>query len=377
MASVLLVDDDRELLESLEVRLRRKGHTCAVANGANEARIIAETKFFDVVLSDHHMPGRTGLDLLSELKEIQPGCARILMSGRLDLPVVMEAVNRGEIHRVVEKPFEMEQLQTLIAEALEQRQRLKHLHSALEQQDSKEEMSELQDCLQGGVKLAIQPIVDAMNLKTFAYEALIRSEHAVLKGPDELIGTAERLGMIGAVADVVAGEAQRWLVQLPAPLNLFVNLHPQELADPDLLADRLCVLEPYAQRTVLEITERSRVMDFGAWRESTQQIRDRGFRIAVDDLGAGFSSLSVLAELLPDFIKVDMSIIKGIDQDQHKKRLVALLCRFAAGTDAQLVAEGVETEAEAETVKECGAHLLQGYLFGKPAFAPTFIRSAA
>ena len=92
-----------------------------------------------------------------------------------------------------------------------------------------------------------------------------------------------------------------------------------------------------------------------------------GFAIAVDDLGAGYSSLSVLAELQPSFIKVDMSIVRGIDCDPRKQRLVDLLCRFADATDATLIAEGVETGEEAAALRECGAHLLQGYLFGKPS----------
>ena len=82
--------------------------------------------------------------------------------------------------------------------------------------------------------------------------------------------------------------------------------------------------------------------------------------IYVDDLGAGYSSLSVLAELQPAYVKVDMSIVRNIDTDSRKQRLVDLLVRFADATDATLVAEGVETEAEAAALRDCGAHLLQG-----------------
>ena len=79
------------------------------------------------------------------------------------------------------------------------------------------------------------------------------------------------------------------------------------------------------------------------------------------------SSLSVLAELQPSYIKVDMSIVRGVDHEPQKRRLVELLCRFAEATDALLVAEGVETDEEAETLRAIGAHLLQGYLFGRPS----------
>jgi EAL domain-containing protein (putative c-di-GMP-specific phosphodiesterase class I) len=146
-----------------------------------------------------------------------------------------------------------------------------------------------------------------------------------------------------------------------------MNLHPDELADPDGMCKSLEPLVPWAERVVLEITERSRLQGIEAWDESVERVTAMGFSIAVDDLGAGYSSLSVLAELQPSFIKVDMSIVRGIDCDPRKQRLVDLLCRFADATEACLIAEGVETEEEEAALRICGAHLLQGYLFGKPS----------
>ena len=126
-------------------------------------------------------------------------------------------------------------------------------------------------------------------------------------------------------------------------------------------------LAPWAQRIVLEITERSKLQGLDQWERSVEAVTELGFSVAVDDLGAGYSSLSVLAELQPSYIKVDMSIVRGVDHEPQKRRLVELLCRFAEATDALLVAEGVETPEEAETLRAIGAHLLQGYLFGRPS----------
>ena len=89
-----------------------------------------------------------------------------------------------------------------------------------------------------------------------------------------------------------------------------------------------------------------------------------GFKLAVDDLGSGYNALSTLVALQPEFIKVDMSIVRNADSDPRKRRLIELLCKFADATDANLVAEGVETEAEAIAVTRAGAKFLQGYLFG-------------
>ncbi len=377
MANVLLVDDDRDLLESLEVRLNRKGYQCTLADNANEAMAAAGHKFFDVVLSDYHMPEKTGLAFLSEFKDLQPGCARILMSGQLDLPLVMDAVNHGEVHRVIDKPFQIGQLEALILEALDQRKRLKHLHSALERKDAEGEYGHLKDCLQGSLRLAIQPIYNTQGLDVAAYEGLIRSDHAMLPGPAQVIDAAERQGMICALAEFVIQQAVDWLTVLDPSVRLFVNLHPQELADPGMLAHRLTRLQPHAARTVLEITERSHVMDYGAWRESTDIMRAAGFQLAVDDLGAGYSSLAVLAELVPNVIKIDMSIVRDIDKDQHKRRLVVLLCQLAQSMDAELVAEGVETKAEFDVLADCGADLIQGFYLGKPDFVPVAMKTSA
>ena len=98
-------------------------------------------------------------------------------------------------------------------------------------------------------------------------------------------------------------------------------------------------------------------------------IIQKGFMVAVDDLGAGYSSLSVLADLQPKYIKMDMSIIRNVHLEPRKRRLIELLCKFAEATDAMIVAEGVEIEEEMKTLISCGAHLLQGYYFSKPQLA--------
>jgi EAL domain-containing protein (putative c-di-GMP-specific phosphodiesterase class I) len=173
--------------------------------------------------------------------------------------------------------------------------------------------------------------------------------------------------MLPELGQAVSKYAAGWMTQIPPGIKLFMNLHPDELADPDGMCRSLQPLQPWAESVVLEITERSRLQGIEAWDESVERVTAMGFSIAVDDLGAGYSSLSVLAELQPSFIKVDMSIVRGIDCDPRKQRLVDLLCRFADATNATLIAEGVETKEEATSLRECGAHLLQGYLFGKPS----------
>ena len=138
------------------------------------------------------------------------------------------------------------------------------------------------------------------------------------------------------------------------------------MGNPSALLAALEPFAPHASRITLEITERSRLQDIDHWDESVKLLGSMGFSIAVDDLGAGYSSLSILADLQPQFIKLDMSLVRGIHKEPRKRRLVQLMATFGAATEAQIIAEGVEEEAEADALRDCGIDLMQGYYFGRP-----------
>jgi len=177
---------------------------------------------------------------------------------------------------------------------------------------------------------------------------------------------AERSNMLHDLGNLVAQRAAAYFEGLREDVQLFVNLHPDQLSEPGPLIQSLTPLLPYADRCVLEITERSRLRGIDEWEMAIEKLQSAGFAIAVDDLGAGYNALSILADLQPRFIKIDMSIVRNCDTEQRKQRLVDLLAKFSDATGALMVAEGVETDAEAVVLRKCGAHLLQGYLFHKP-----------
>lgn len=378
MAQILAVDDDALVRRCIQRILTRAGHEVVQAAQGPDALQLAADRAFDVVIVDYELPLLDGLEVLQRLRELQPGCLRILCTGRLDLPLIMSAVNRGEVTQVVEKPFEASQLIDAVQSALHARKRMVEVAKVQEAAASAEERVLLLECLEGdNIRLALQPIVHAETGAHLAYECLLRSKHPVLDGPLSVLGAAERHGLLPEVASVVVDRAVDWLKRLPAGPMLFMNLHPDELGDPDGMLARLEPLRPWSHRVVLEITERSKLSAIVHWEQAVERATEMGFSIAVDDLGAGYSSLSVLAELQPRFIKVDMSIVRGIDGDPRKQRLVDLLCRFAEATDAQLIAEGVETEGEAQALRETGAHMLQGYFFGRPSLDPPIGLKAA
>jgi EAL domain-containing protein (putative c-di-GMP-specific phosphodiesterase class I) len=145
---------------------------------------------------------------------------------------------------------------------------------------------------------------------------------------------------------------------------LFLNVDPHDFADPAF--DEMALEADDPTRVVIEITERTAIKDYPKFRGRLQAFRDRGFRFAVDDAGSGYAGLGSIANLEPDFIKLDISLISCIDTNFIKQNLVETMVRFANDQGAKVIAEGVERVEEFETVKQLGAHLVQGFYLHRP-----------
>jgi EAL domain-containing protein (putative c-di-GMP-specific phosphodiesterase class I)/CheY-like chemotaxis protein len=368
MAHILVVDDESLIRRAITRILTTEGHQVVTAGDGTEGLRYAGDTAFDLALVDYDMPGRDGLWTLSSLREIQPGCIRVLITGRTDFPIVVEAINRGEVLRVLQKPFEPNRLREVVREAFGAVKRMEAIREAQQRAVEESERAVLDECLRSDhFQLALQPIVHAQGGGVFGYECLLRSTHPVLDGPVAILRMAERSSMLTELGGLVARRAADHFPNIRPDAVLFVNLHPDQLADPDALIESLLPLVPHAERCALEITERSRLRGIDEWERAVDKLQSAGFSIAVDDLGAGYNALSMLADLQPSYIKIDMSIVRGVDTEPRKQRLVDLLAKFSDATGAAMVAEGVETEPEAVVLRRCGAHLLQGYLFGRPS----------
>jgi EAL domain-containing protein (putative c-di-GMP-specific phosphodiesterase class I) len=148
-------------------------------------------------------------------------------------------------------------------------------------------------------------------------------------------------------------------------LSLFINVHPQELNDPMLVSGEwLEGADPH--RVVLEITETESLRRLSRIREILTQLRDIGFRVALDDLGAGYAGLNSLATLEPDIVKLDISLAHAVQTDPRAARLIKHIVEFAGDEHMLVVAEGVETDAQRDVLTELGCHLVQGFLIGRP-----------
>jgi len=361
MARVLVVDDEPMILTMMQRVLERDGHEVFTAGTGREAIAVASAQTFDLALVDYEMPNTNGLKIFQQLCTLQPVCARVLLSGRLAMPMMIESINEGQIHRVLAKPVSLETIRETVAFAESRSAQLAENWRVWEQRKSDQHRDHIQTVLdEDRLQLALQPILSATDQELVAHEALMRSSYAPLPHPLAVLQSAEECNMIPAIGARVARKAAEWMPQLPYGTELFVNLHPVELQDLDQLLNHLGPLRPWSSHVVLEITEHSHVKPGPTWVRAVQALRAEGFAIAVDDLGAGYNSLNILAALQPDYIKVDMSIVRDIDFDPYKQRLMSLLVGLADSTGSILIAEGVETAAETTTPVSLGVHRLQG-----------------
>ena len=213
----------------------------------------------------------------------------------------------------------------------------------------------------GGPVVVYQPVVDLATGQAVGVEALSRFPHGT-PTPDRWFADATEVGCGEELELSALDNALHGLPVLPGFLAL--NLSPATITTPGLLRrlERLPL-----DRIVLEITEHSAVADYASLLSTLEPLRRRGLRIAVDDTGAGYASLSHVLAILPDFIKLDISLVRDIDTDTSRRALAAGLVTFASATDALIIAEGIETAEELDVLRELGVQLGQGYHLARPA----------
>lgn len=213
----------------------------------------------------------------------------------------------------------------------------------------------------GGVFAAFQPIVDLRDRSIPAWEALGRTTGGAPLAPDEALAIAERIGR-SADLEVAFWDAVVAAGPPPSSASLFVNLGGGALAD-DRVIERLAGLPDYV---VIEITERSVAGGEAALARTVAQWSEVGVRFAVDDIGAGYSSLRRVLDLKPAYLKLDASLVQGLAHDDRLRAALLAMVAFADALGAHLVAEGVERAEDLEVLIDSGVTLAQGFLLGRP-----------
>ena len=240
---------------------------------------------------------------------------------------------------------------------------------SVEHRERSRKVADLKSTLrEGAVYIVYHPIVVTETREVYGYEALARGQIRGLRSPEVLFGVAEEANLIWELSRLCRKRAIEGIDENLKPNELlFLNIDPHDFRDPTfryLDLDELGVEHP--ERIVLEITERTAITDYPTFQGYLEEFRARGFRFAVDDAGSGYAGLGSIANLAPDFIKLDISLISSIDTNFMKQNLVDTMVSFANDHGIQVIAEGVEREEEYETVKALGVHLTQGFLFHNP-----------
>lgn len=217
----------------------------------------------------------------------------------------------------------------------------------------------------GNLTVVYQPIIDLKKRTIFAYEALVRSTSPHFQGPPALFTEAIRSRYCGAL-----GRAVRELtVEKAPPFPLFVNVHPNEF-DEGWLVQPDDPIFHYEHAVFLEITESVPLSHFSLCHSVLAEVRSRGVMLAVDDLGAGYSNLKYIADLSPQVVKLDRGLIVNLQKGTRQHRLVRSIVRLCEDLGTKVVAEGIESQQEAEAILETGAHYGQGFFFARPSFPP-------
>lgn len=365
----LLLAEDDDLLRRVFARaFRDDGYEVEVAPDGQAALALLGQKKFDAILTDISMPRVSGIDLLRAVREYDADVPIVLMTGGPELATALQAIEHGAFRYLV-KPVELSELKAVVRRAASfyrlaqlKREALAVLgDSALK--DDRQSLERTFRRALDGIWMAFQPIVSWPERTVFGYEALVRSAEPALARPPDLIGAAERLRRLPelgrVVRDAVAALAQG------ASGSIFVNLHASDLVDEHLLDPR-SPLSAHAGRVVLEITERAGLDEVKDARARIESLKRMGYRIAVDDLGAGYAGLNSFAQLEPHIVKLDMALVRGVDQAPTKRKLIQSIVALCRDLGIEVVAEGVETAAERDVLAQLGCRLLQGYLFAKP-----------
>jgi len=398
-ARILIVDDEEANLLVLRRMLERAGLPNLMTVSDSSVAIERFLSFEpDLVLLDLHMPHPDGFEILSQLEPLVPRDTYVpilVLTADITDSARERALAIGA-RDFLTKPFRYNELLLRINNLLETRA----LHSQLrrdkailearmrEQQVTEAALAERRraasrriesvlttdrdephDRHGDGVRLQMvyQPILDLQNGDVLGAEALARFGTEPQRSPAQWFIEAAEVGLAIQLELAAVRRAAEGLALLPPAAFLSVNASADTLRSPALL-DLLSELP--ASRFIIELTEHDPVGDYRQLVPAVNRLRDMGVRLAVDDAGAGFTSLQQILQLAPDLIKLDRGFIQGLADDPVRRALTTALLTFAHDIGATLVAEGVATASELEALRKLGVRHGQGRFLGEPMPLP-------
>jgi EAL domain-containing protein (putative c-di-GMP-specific phosphodiesterase class I)/GGDEF domain-containing protein len=246
---------------------------------------------------------------------------------------------------------------------------------SIEERERARRVADLRSSLRDrAVYVDYHPIVVTETREIFGYEALARGVLRSLRSPEVMFDVAAEADLLWELSRLCRNRAIEGIeTRLQPGELLFLNVDPHDFSDPAFNEREV----KYPERVVIEITERTAIKDYPKFRERLRAFREIGFRFAVDDAGSGYAGLGSIANLEPDFIKLDISLINGIDTNFIKQNLVETMVKFSNDHGAKVIAEGVERAEEFKAVRDLGVHLVQGFFLHRPSNLPAAARPGA
>jgi EAL domain-containing protein (putative c-di-GMP-specific phosphodiesterase class I)/ActR/RegA family two-component response regulator len=417
--TVLLIEDDAPFARSLIRVMNQEGYQVVhVGSGAAAVEKVM-SRSFDAVISDLNLPGASGVDVLNVVRAYDPDVPLVLMTGTPTVDTAIEAVTLGVLEYLV-KPTPRDQLVRVLGRCTKERKSAIHRREATNSASyaaataptvrppssrpvasdalgmananagrsssaTAETVAEMdavipesrpapvseRAAINGAgssmrmaferamttLSVELEPIADAKTKKLLGYGARLFSQEETLSTESALVVCAEQLGRLEELRRRGRDLAVKTFVDAPQDALLFVDVHPTDLLDGDLYSPEP-PLARIADRVVLQVRARGLTIDDLCARASV--LRFVGFRLAIADLDAGQACLSQIADLSPEFVKIDARLVRDVDTSAGRRRVVAALVSMCRSLDAVAIAEGVSTAEESEALSEAGCGLVQG-----------------
>jgi two-component system, cell cycle sensor histidine kinase and response regulator CckA len=368
---VLVVNEDEVLIQASKRMLRVAGFEVTSATTRADAVQLLASREFSVLVVDAAMAEAVDPGSADELRNAQ--LPTVVLTTSPAQPASIRSARRHATEYLM-KPFSAEALRTATRRVIDaeraariRRQLLAAHHGGDDFQADLAGTAATFGRALSRIEVAFQPVVRSGDCSVFGFEALLRCSEPDFVSPARLLAASQVLGRQHDLGRAVrAGVARTLREHSQREEVIFVNVDPAELGD-GLLIEESDPLLPFARRVVFEISERAALVGGDSGLEKRlSRLRERGYRLALDDLGEGYSGLSSLATVLPDIVKIDTSLVRDIHRSALKRDIVVSLLQTARRAGIIVVAEGVESAGERELLSTLGCDLMQGYLFAKP-----------